>query len=310
MIDSKASAPLNSSLLDTMQFSPVRSLLLRSRATSRALAGIAIGALAYTEYGPGFAQLGTWETLRAWLKDGGAKGIEGIQLAESQIGDGYGLLAQRAFSQSEMVVTIPKTLCLAAKDVDCVDLESAEEKVAAALLREKHLGKASKFKAYIDYLLTSTSTHPASWPSSSSWKMYFAASPGATRGIRLARMRAAAAVARMRQKGWEEEAVRWALAVVGSRAFPDGSGAVMLCPLLDLLNHHPPRQSGGPACGYLRLGDSVGMVAERDIEATEELCHLYALSPSSALFARYGFVPRGGSGGFEESILDTWNSTM
>ena len=56
------------------------------------------------------------------------------------------LLAQRAFSQSEMVVTIPKTLCLAAKDVDCVDLESAEEKVAAALLREKHLGKASKFK--------------------------------------------------------------------------------------------------------------------------------------------------------------------
>lgn len=45
-----------------------------------------------------------------------------------------------------MVVTIPKTLCLAAKDVDCVDLESAEEKVAAALLREKHLGKASKFK--------------------------------------------------------------------------------------------------------------------------------------------------------------------
>ena len=44
------------------------------------------------------------------------------------------------------MVTIPKTLCLAAKDVDCVDLESAEEKVAAALLREKHLGKASKFK--------------------------------------------------------------------------------------------------------------------------------------------------------------------
>ena len=135
-----------------------------------------------------------------------------------------------------------------------------------------------------------------------------------------------------------QEAVRWALAVVGSRAFPDGSGAVMLCPLLDLLNHHPPRQSGGamvtevfevalwdscmskhgwfafvewffifdisecivvhweatfqwpfryflkqhqvninvgwspcpagPACGYLRLGDSVGMVAERDIEVT------------------------------------------
>lgn len=44
------------------------------------------------------------------------------------------------------MVTIPKTLCLAAKDVDCVDLASAEEKVAAALLREKHLGKASKFK--------------------------------------------------------------------------------------------------------------------------------------------------------------------
>ena len=44
------------------------------------------------------------------------------------------------------MVTIPKALCLAAKDVDCVDLESAEEKVADALLREKHLGKASKFK--------------------------------------------------------------------------------------------------------------------------------------------------------------------
>ena len=43
---------------------------------------------------------------------------------------------------------------------------------------------------------------------------------------------------------YPKEAVRWALAVVGSRAFPDGS-VVMLCPLLDLLNHHPPCQLGG-----------------------------------------------------------------
>ena len=39
-----------------------------------------------------------FRTLRAWLKDGGAKGIEGIQLAESQIGDGYGFLSRELWA--------------------------------------------------------------------------------------------------------------------------------------------------------------------------------------------------------------------
>ena len=42
--------------------------------------------------------------------------------------------------------------------------------------------------------------------------------------------------------------VRWALAAVGSRAFPNGS-QLMMCPLLDLLNH-PTSQVGGPLPAY------------------------------------------------------------
>eukprot|EP00435_Cladocopium_sp_Y103_P054206 s168_g17.t1 len=236
----------------------------------------------------------TWENLRAWLQDGGARGLDAVTLVESEASRaGRGLLAQRNFSQAELVVSIPRSLCLTAE----ANQQRPEERMAAALLREKCLGEESQFRAYIDYLLMYPSwTHPALLDGG--WRRHFAASPGALRRIRLARMRAAAAVLRM--SSWSDQEVRWALAAVGSRAFPDGSG-LMMCPLLDLLNH---AQSAGPPCGFLRLEGAVGMVAERDIQADEELCHLYALSPSSTLFASYGFVPSGGAGGFEETFVE------
>eukprot|EP00913_Durusdinium_trenchii_P019855 g18663.t1 len=220
--------------------------------------------------------------LLAWLEEGGAQGLSDVELIESEV-FGRGLVACRDFSQHEIVVSIPTSLCLAGAD----EL-GPEEKAAAALLKEKHLGQKSRFQAYIASLTPlSMRMHPATWPKHLKWKRLFASSPGALRRIRRART----------------EEARWALAIVRSRAFPDRSGQLMLCPLLDLLNHCT-RSAGGPTCGFVRLDGRVAMVAERKIEVNEELCHLYALSPSAELFANYGFVPEGGAGGFEEALIE------
>ncbi|CAJ1455238.1 unnamed protein product [Effrenium voratum] len=228
-----------------------------------------------------------------WLEDNGAKGLENVEIIEGA--NGCGLFARRDFSKSQVVVSIPSSLCLQADDGH----DRPEVAAAAALLREKRLG-SSKFQAYLESLPRSLQ-HPAVWPQMP-WRQLLG--PAALRRVRLARMRAAAGSAALLDAGLadSQEEARWALATVRSRAFPAGRG-MMLCPLLDLLNHYTV-SSGGPTCGFIRFGKTVGMVAEREVKTGEELCHLYALAPSSELLASYGFVPKGGAGGFEEALIE------
>ncbi|CAK9006158.1 [Fructose-bisphosphate aldolase]-lysine N-methyltransferase [Durusdinium trenchii] len=131
--------------------------------------------------------------LLAWLEEGGAQGLSDVELIESEVfGRGFlnctRLVACRDFSQHEIVVSIPTSLCLAGAD----EL-GPEEKAAAALLKEKHLGQKSRFQltdfeAYIASLTPlSMRMHPATWPKHLKWKRLFASSPGALRRIRRAR---------------------------------------------------------------------------------------------------------------------------
>lgn len=57
------------------------------------------------------------------------------------------LLAQRDFSHSELVVSIPRSLCLTAEAKSPQRQQRPEERMAAALLREKSLGQKSQFRA-------------------------------------------------------------------------------------------------------------------------------------------------------------------
>lgn len=70
------------------------------------------------------------------------------------------LLAQRDFSQSELVVSIPRSLCLTA---EANSPQRPEERMAAALLREKSLGQKSQFRApWYDIIQRCTKWDP--WP--------------------------------------------------------------------------------------------------------------------------------------------------
>ena len=89
------------------------------------------------------------------------------------------------------------------------------------------LEPCGRLEAYVATLPRPLS-HPMTWEKG--WASAFAWSRPMRRRLRLARRRAA---------GLSPES-RWALATVQSRGFPDGHG-VMLCPLLDLLNHAAQR---------------------------------------------------------------------
>ena len=53
------------------------------------------------------------------------------------------LLAQRDFARLELVLSVPRSLCLTEE----ANQQGPEERMAAALLREKSLGQKSQFRA-------------------------------------------------------------------------------------------------------------------------------------------------------------------
>lgn len=244
-----------------------------------------------------------------WLEGGGAKGLDRVSARDSAESDaGTGVFAEKDFEPGEFVVSVPKALCI--HGIRRLLSQGAEVATAAALLRESRLAEKSAFASYIASLPTwsDLKSHPFMWQRSDTSAMFAALhqSPGVTRRLRLAKMQAAASTQALLAAGATDcqQEARWALAVVRSRAFPldAQSSELVLCPLLDLLNHHTQGSDRphGAACGFLRTDEKTfGMVAERPVSRGEELCHLYVMCSSAELFANYGFAPKDGNAGFE-----------
>lgn len=261
------------------------------------------------------------QELLSWLRAGGARGLEHIRagMAEGE-GAGIGVFAAQDLAAGDLVISIPRALCLTAAAGHAgtaPDGLAPDANLAATLLQERRLGPASFFARYIAALPQEHEFrhHPFFWRRED--MELFQASPRARRQLRLASMRTCARVRAMMAKGVAEtqDEARWALAVVRSRSFPlegaPGNGMspyrLALCPLVDLLNHHAPEPGAAetPAARYRCSPDgSPGLVAERAVAAGEELRHLYAICPSAELLAAYGFVPEGGTSGFEVCNLE------
>ncbi|CAE7258165.1 LSMT-L [Symbiodinium sp. CCMP2592] len=143
------------------------------------------------------SQLPELSKLFDYLEQSGASGLQDVEpRASTDSAAGYGLFAKRPFRRGELVVSIPRAVCLRASE-ESSEL-SADLAAAAALLRER-AKTDSVHKAYLETLpAISAQRHPATWPASRRWKEFFQGSPRGLRRVRLARMRALAAIDHLR----------------------------------------------------------------------------------------------------------------
>lgn len=245
----------------------------------------------------------------AWLRTHGTVGLDSIHVGPgSEPGAGIGVFAARPILAGERVASVPRALCLTVGKVIPGALVGGAGLIvalAAALLRERRLGSASRFTTYLEVLPRELSTHPLLWPTGLRPSALFAASPRALRRMRLAQLRGAARVSALLKTGAAEteDEARWALAMVDSRGISlrgaPGHPALAMCPLLDLLNHPAPLgEHSLPTCSFVDdpARDTLDMVADADIEPLQEIHFFYGYGSSADLFMSYGFALPPGAG--------------
>jgi len=84
-----------------------------------------------------------------------------------------------------------------------------------------------------------------------------------------------------------------------SRALHLRRSGPTLCPFIDLVNHEVPLEKTAPTCSFEDCPELgvVRLVADRPIQASEELSLIYDYCSSAQIFTSYGFVRRAPPGG-------------
>mmetsp|Transcript_65851 Transcript_65851/g.122879 ORF Transcript_65851/g.122879 Transcript_65851/m.122879 type:complete len:569 (+) Transcript_65851:40-1746(+) len=299
-------------------------LLATSRAPRRAACShAAMAAPATKALSPEFAAKEPDSSpLVEWLDELGTRGLEGIRIAQSPMPQrGMAVFAARDFEIGEELCFVPgrgilstsTSIIQVPEDAEVSEAvkeaaTSLEARLAAALLREKHLEESSRFAPYITSLpkwLELAPFHPLHWPADISLDHLFAGSPNghmlATNALQNGKNRAVALLVCGEAKDMEE--ALWALTVVETRCFSFRAGQpdmeLALIPLLDILNTFAEEDgcrgdlwqaSFEPLCA---AADGGRMVVERSIRAGEEIVHLYESNSSARLWTTYGFLPDG-----------------
>jgi len=259
-------------------------------------------------------------SLVEWLEGLGTRGLEGIHIAQSHIPQrGMAVFAARDFDIGEELCFVPgrgilstsTSILQVPEDAEVSDAvreaaTSLEARLAAALLREKHLEETSRFAPYVASLPKWSQLaplHPLHWSADVSVDHLFAGSPNghmlATNALENGNKRAIALLACGEAQDMEE--ALWALTVVETRCFSFRAGQpdmeLALIPLLDILNTYAEEDgdcrdlwqaSFEPLCA---AADGGRMVVERSIRKGDEIVHLYESNSSARLWTTYGFLP-------------------
>lgn len=250
------------------------------------------------------------EALVAWLERLGAEGVLNVTVGASALG-GVGVFAARSFEAGERIFELPQAAVMnadpspggAAASEAC----SPEARLALALLRERQLGAASTFIAYLGVLPSPEALqgHPLLWPEDLDVTELLAGSARARRIVGSTRKGLQADVAAMVVEGASPADAAWALAVVTSRMFASvvtstaSSGVTCphLNPLLDSMNtataecEHDKSQKPWSVRATFTSEGSAEIWADRAVASGEELLLTYGPLSSAELLAAYGFVP-------------------
>lgn len=249
--------------------------------------------------------------LLAWLASLGARGLDGLRLAPSlHPGRGLGVFATRDFQPGSTFCEVPAEGILVATPGITASLPaaaSAEAALAAALLRERALGRTSRFAPYVASLPRGgelATGHPLFWPDGLRAEDLLAGSAHGRRVAAEVLGRCREDIAALVASGVadNEEEARWALAVVDSRAFtfqPDRPNEQLaLVPLLDMLNTFSLLQDDEALwqCTFTSEGTAAqgaALSVEREICKGDEVLHLYSSNSSAMQWMVYGFLEDG-----------------
>ncbi|KAG5189665.1 putative ribulose-1,5-bisphosphate carboxylase/oxygenase large subunit N-methyltransferase, chloropl [Tribonema minus] len=273
------------------------------------------------------------EAFKAWLAKAGVKGGECLlEIGQSSLDGGRGLMTTAPLKAGQAAVTVPATLCITADKVVKGALSSHLKGydgclgdtglIALQLLYEQQQGSKSAIAAWLSLLpAQGTLDMPLFWPE----KDLAVADGSSTRGFSglradviedhawLAQNMFTTATSPIPKDAFTEDAFVWAVGCVISRAF-FVDGALHLVPLIDFANHGDvdddsdnadadaaaplPETAAQESCGLgVFGGKGVRLVAGREYRPGEEFLISYGPKGAATYLEEHGFLPKGDGGG-------------
>lgn len=253
---------------------------------------------------------------KKWLRAGGAR-FDGVDIRKTWDGVELGVFATRSFREDEVILEVPRRLCIetpfpgvmnlpedervlaraaSGKEADAMSHRDALDSMVAlsrALLHERKSEANSDFAPYIDLLPDPPRLHSLStkWPRSLA-----EVSPVLARMHDTITQRDLQCLDLLSEESdWQKRC--WALSAVNTRAFDlsalGDKRCLSMVPLVDLVNHWTPMhpQDEGWSTFYEERGDAVAIVAARPIGRGEELTILYDEKSDAELLCQYGIAP-------------------
>ena len=228
---------------------------------------------------------GSWETLRSWLKDRGAK-VGGV-VAEEVLPGLRGAVATRSFADGDVILSVPQQCILEEKRAEASPVAAvwagsdvpAYAKVALHVL---WLGQTNKWTAVLSMLPTMTDWDAEGGPLQLWSDAEIAAAEDGVLSQRVGRLKKTAEqLYELVEQKWESalglpppslDEFLWAVVTVRSRTFASkaqGGLQAMVVPGVDLCNHDHPENVN---TRHDFVGGEFKLVATRDIAVGEEVC--------------------------------------
>ena len=228
---------------------------------------------------------GSWDALRSWLKDRGAK-VGGV-VAEEVLPGLRGAVATRSFADGDVILSVPQQCILEEKRAEASPVAAvwagsdvpAYAKVALHVL---WLGQTNKWTAVLSMLPTMADWDAEGGPLQLWSDAEIAAAEDGVLSQRVGRLKKTAAeLYELVQQKWESalglpppslDDFLWAVVTVRSRTFASkaqGGLQAMVVPGVDLCNHDHPENVN---TRHDFVGGEFKLVATRDIAVGEEVC--------------------------------------
>ena len=228
---------------------------------------------------------GSWDALRGWLKDRGAK-VGGV-VAEEVLPGLRGAVATRSFADGDVILSVPQQCILEEKRAEASPVAAvwagsdvpAYAKVALHVL---WLGQTNKWTAVLSMLPTMADWDAEGGPLQLWSDAEIAAAEDGVLSQRVGRLKKTAAeLYELVQQKWESalglpppslDEFLWAVVTVRSRTFASkaqGGLQAMVVPGVDLCNHDHPENVN---TRHDFVGGEFKLVATRDIAVGEEVC--------------------------------------
>ena len=228
---------------------------------------------------------GSWDALRGWLKDRGAK-VGGV-VAEEVLPGLRGAVATRSFADGDVILSVPQQCILEEKRAEASPVAAvwagsdvpAYAKVALHVL---WLGQTNKWTAVLSMLPTMTDWDAEGGPLQLWSDAEIAAAEDGVLSQRVGRLKKTAEqLYELVEQKWEGalglpppslDEFLWAVVTVRSRTFASkaqGGLQAMVVPGVDLCNHDHPENVN---TRHDFVGGEFKLVATRDIAVGEEVC--------------------------------------